>query len=364
MTMPFFVAQSARVTRWPFVAFVLLLCSLADALPARAADASACANRVDPGVPQAVLENGSLHAVVYLPDARRGYYRGSRFDWSGVVGCLAYNGHTYFGVWFPHYDPLLHDAITGPVEEFRSSDGDSAPFYDDPLQGNLFVKPGIGILKRMGDAPFQFSAGYPIVDHGKWTVNARRDNIVFQQKLKPKAGVGYNYTKTLRLSSDAPVLSIEHALTNTGTRTIDTEVYDHDFYMLDGTHTGPAITVRFPFEPVAAQELKNGAHIAEGQIAFDRELNTGESAFTGISGFSRNISDYDFVVENSATGAGVEQTADQPITRLFFWSIRTTVCPEAYIHLVVAPGQTVHWTIRYRFFTASASSQTPVASHR
>ena len=342
-----------------------LMCMLLFALPARASDASPCASRIDPNAPQAVLANDSLQAIVYLPDAQRGYYRGSRFDWSGVIGCLAYKGHTYFGIWFPHYDPLLHDAITGPVEEFRSAGGDSAPFYEDALPNGVFVKPGIGVLKKTGDAPFQFSAQYPIVDHGKWAVHAHRDNIVFQQKLKPRAGAGYSYTKTLRLDSGEPVLSIEHTLTNTGTRTIDTEVYEHNFYMLDDAPTGPAISVHFPFEPAAAKDLGNGAQIAGRKIVFNRELQTRESAFAALTGFSQNVSDYDFTVENSATGAGVEQTADMPIARMFFWSIRTTVCPEAYIHLVVAPGQTVRWTIRYRFFTtSSASSQTPAAAHR
>jgi hypothetical protein len=334
---------------WPPIC--ALLCALTCALPALASDAPDCAARVDGNAPQAVLANGSVQAVVYLPDVKRGYYRGSRFDWSGVIGCLAYKGHTYFGVWFPHYDPLLHDSITGPVEEFRSAGGLSAPFYDEAKPGGVFIKPGIGALKRPDDAAFQFSTPYPIVDHGRWTVHTRRDAITFRQRLKTKIGVGYDYTKTLRLGSGEPVLSIEHALTNTGTRVIDTEVYDHDFYMLDNSPTGPAISVRFPFERVATQDLKNGAHIAGRQIVFDRELSAKESAFTGITGFSQKVSDYDFIIENSATGAGVEQTADVPIARMFFWSIRTTVCPEAYIHLVVAPGETVRWTIRYRFFT-------------
>ncbi len=334
----------------PQLLLALLAFVLLHALPSRASAPSACAGRVDPNAPQAALADGSLQAVVYLPDPQRGYYRGSRFDWSGVVGCLAYKGHTYFGVWFPHYDPTLHDAITGPVEEFRAAGGQSAPFYDDALPGSVFVKPGIGVLKKIDDAPFKFAAPYPILDRGKWTVHAHRDSIAFEQKLKTKAGIGYNYTKTLRLGSGEPVLSIEHTLTNTGTRTIDIEVYDHDFYMLDDAPTGPAIAVRFPFDPAATQDLKNGARIAGRRLVFDRELNTGESAFTGLTGFSQSVSDYDFIVENSATGAGVEQTSDQPIARMFFWSIRTTVCPEAYIHIVAAPGQTVHWTIRYRFF--------------
>jgi len=38
--------------------------------------------------PKALIANGLIHAVVLLPDAKNGYYRGSRFDWSGVIGCL------------------------------------------------------------------------------------------------------------------------------------------------------------------------------------------------------------------------------------------------------------------------------------
>ena len=73
--------------------------------------------------PKASISNGPVQAVLYLPDAKNGYYRASRFDWSGVIPCLAYKGHTYFGIWFSHYDPMLADAIAGPVEEFRSTDG-------------------------------------------------------------------------------------------------------------------------------------------------------------------------------------------------------------------------------------------------
>jgi hypothetical protein len=30
--------------------------------------------------PTAAISNGQVHALVYLPDAKTGYYRGSRFD--------------------------------------------------------------------------------------------------------------------------------------------------------------------------------------------------------------------------------------------------------------------------------------------
>jgi hypothetical protein len=46
----------------------------------------------------------------------------------------------------------------------------------------------------------------------------------------------------------------------------------------------------------------------------------------------------------------VEQTGNLPLARVNFWAIRTTICPEAYLHLKIAPGETAHWTIRYRFY--------------
>ena len=35
----------------------------------------------------------------------------------------------------------------------------------------------------------------------------------------------------------------------------------------------------------------------------------------------------------------VRQTSDRPLAKLVFWSIRTTVCPEAYIDMRIEPGK-------------------------
>ncbi len=69
-----------------------------------------------------------------------------------------------------------------------------------------------------------------------------------------------------------------------------------------------------------------------------------------ITGFNNQPSDFDFVVEDTKTGVGVEESGSLPLARIFFYSIPTTICPEAFVHIQVAPGQTMRWTIRYRFF--------------
>ncbi len=316
---------------------------------AAAKNTTVCSTAGQSTYPKASISHGVLKAVVYLPDPKNGYYRGSRFDWSGVVGCLAYKGHSYFGVWFPHYDPYLHDAITGPVEEFRTAN-DSALGYDQARRGGLFVKPGVGVLRRIDDAPYNFPVPYPLVDGGKWTVRAHRSSVSFTQLLTGPDGIAYQYTKILKLEKGQPSMILEHQLKNTGTVPIDTDVYNHDFYVIDGGVTGPDMVVRFPFTPAAQPGLENGARIDGKEIVYQRELQTGETAASALTGYSNQASDYDFFVENRRTGAGVEQSGDLPISRLYFWSIRTTVCPEAYVHLHIAPGQSAHWTIRYRFY--------------
>jgi hypothetical protein len=342
---------------WRQLAFCLFLVSFPSWVYCAGPKSSTeCSAAEQSNFPKASLTNGLLNAVLYLPDPKDGYYRGSRFDWSGVVPCLAYKGHTYFGVWFPHYDPLLHDAITGPVEEFRTADDNADANswgYQHAKPGEPFVKLGVGVLRRTDDTPYKFAAAYPLIDGGKWTTRTTRDSVSFTHHLKGPAGFAYVYTKVLKLEKNQPVLILKHELRNTGTAPIETDVYDHDFYMIDNAVTGPDMVVRFPFTPSADPEFKN-ARIDGKQIAYEHELQSGESAASALTGYSAQASDYDFFIENRKTGAGVEQSGDQPISHLYFWSIRTTVCPEAYVHIQVAPGQTAHWTIRYRFYAKSS----------
>jgi hypothetical protein len=311
-----------------------------------------CASSIAADFPKAVLSNGPVQAVVYLPDPQKGYYRSTRFDWSGVVPCLTYKGHTYFGVWFNRYDPLLNDSIAGPVEEFRSSDGLSSINYQEAKPGDLFLKPGVGVLRKVDDAPYKFGFAYPIVDGGKWTVRTKRTQVAFTHHLQSTLGYAYVYDKTLKLDKHQPILILEHRLKNTGTKPIDTEVYDHDFFMLDGVPTGPGMAVHFPFEPQAKRPLEPRAKIDGKDIVYLEELSAGprQSVTSFLTGYSSSPADYNFTVENRKTGVGVEQTSDSPIAQLNFWSIRTTICPEAYIHVVVQPGETKSWTIRYRLF--------------
>src|SRR4030095_5766962 len=118
--------------------------------------------------PQAQIATDRLRATVCLPDANNGFYCGTRFDWSGVVSSLEYEGHQYYAPWYTKLVPTVPDfifegadivagarsAITGPAEEFPQPQG-----YDTAKVGETFVKIGVGVLRKPDDSPYSCYRG-------------------------------------------------------------------------------------------------------------------------------------------------------------------------------------------------------------
>jgi hypothetical protein len=302
--------------------------------------------------PQSIIRNDSIVAGLYLPDAINGYYRATRFDWSGLIASLEYKGHSYFGQWFEKYSPKIHDAVSGPVESF------SPVGYDEAKAGETFVKIGVGILRKPVEKMYQSFRLYDLVDGGKWTIKKKKNEVKFTQQLHDSTGYAYVYTKTLKLIKGKPRLILEHCLKNTGKKIIETDVFDHNFPVIDKEPTGPAMKIIFPFTVQA--EGKGWGLLAKtnkNEIIFLRELDKKESVYSaGLQGFGNTAKDYDFNIQNQKTGAGVRIAGDQPLEKLVYWACSTTACPEPYIKLKILPGKKMKWAIKYEFYTFSPDS--------
>ena len=303
-----------------------------------------CQTTNQEGIPQVEISNGLLTAKLYLPDAEKGYYRGSRFDWSGVIYELKYQGHDYFGQWFARHNPVAHDAICGPVNEYWEVGYDQAP------AGGEFVRIGVGGLRKPDNGRFDQYKYYDIINPGKWTVKKGKDNVVFTHLLKDVNGYSYIYEKKVRLVKGKPQLVLEHKLKNTGKKTIKTNVYNHNFFTIDNQPTGPDFVVKFSFPAKATVENPavriNGQQIEYLNDPPNRAIGLGE-----IKGHSNSVKDFDFRIENKKVGAGVRITGNRPISKIIFWSAGTTQCPEPYIDINIQPGETFTWNITYDFYT-------------
>ena len=60
--------------------------------------------------------------------------------------------------------------------------------------------------------------------------------------------------------------------------------------------------------------------------------------------------DYDITVLNKKTGAGVTIKGDKPLVHVNFWTMKTTVCPEPFVSVDLAPNEQKDWNITYSFF--------------
>jgi hypothetical protein len=314
--------------------------------------------------PEAEISNGTLVVKLYLPDAKTGFYRGTRFDWSGVIYSLQYQGHNYYGPWFTKTAPQVHDfiydgpdivagpcsAITGPVDEF--STGEKALGYDQAPAGGTFLKIGVGVLRKPDKSEYDKYVLYDIVDPGKWTVRQNPDEIEFSQEVSdPLSGYGYLYTKTVTLVPGKPEMLIRHELKNIGKRLIESNVYDHNFLVLDHQPTGPDFQIKLPFDFKTKEQLDPKFAEKQGQAFAYRKLLQGHDTVAAtFLGYGATPADYNIVIENRKVGMGMKVSGDRPLASLSLWSIRSVLAMEPYIDMSIAPGQELAWTYTYTYY--------------
>jgi hypothetical protein len=317
--------------------------------------------------PSVSISNAGITAKIYLPDASNGFYRSTRFDWSGVIQSLTYKGHDYYGSWFSRVDsaPAFYDfnydetgvvsapftAMVGPGEEFNTDR--KALGFDEAHPGGTFVKIGVGVLRKPDDSKYDHSKAYEIVDAGKWSVKHTRDSVTFIQELHDRAsGYGYLYTKIIRLAQGKPQMTIEHTIKNLGSKPITGTVYDHNFWTLDKIPPGPGLVIRFPFQLKSSRPIDpNFAQISSNKFIYEKELSGKDRVTASLQGFGPSADDYDFRVENTKAGAGVRIRGDRPITNIALWSIRTVMAVEPYIAMQIPPQADFTWTYTYDYYT-------------
>ena len=296
-----------------------------------------------------------------------GSYQGTRFDWSGMVRSLRVRGHEVYGPWFDRIDPSIYnneqrtrpngegEVVTGtassgqgPCEEFSTDD--KALGFDAAPPGGLFLKIGVGVLRRPDSAPYDRYRAYEIVDRGRWITKATKDGVSFRQILtSPLTGYGYVYTKTIKLLKGKAALIMDHQLRNIGRKPLTTSVYDHNFFA-----TGRSTDARFKFVApwtVAAESLTRPDLVRVTSLGLDvlRAFAPTDMIAVWLKGFGGSSRDYAFRVEDSRTGLGYSVQGDRPLDRMMLWSIWTNVSVESFIRLQALPEKEERWSYTYTY---------------
>lgn len=309
----------------------------------------------------------SLIQVRFEMPAGAGSYLGTRFDWSGMVRSLRVRGHEVYGPWFSRVDPSVHNNVQrtlpngagevvtgiassgqGPAEEFLTDD--QALGFEAAAPGGLFLKIGVGVLRRPDAEPYDRYRAYEVVDGGRWTTKIDKSSVTFRQVLTNRAtGYGYVYTKTMQIRDERPVLVISHVLRNTGTKPLTTSVYDHNFFAT-GRTTDPAFKIVAPWS-IEAESIARHDLVRTAGKAFEvlRSFTPTDMVAVWLKGFDSTPRDYEFRVEDVHTGLGYSVRGDRPLSRMMVWSIWTNISVESFIDLRAEPGREERWSYTYTY---------------
>ncbi|HUP77064.1 MAG TPA: hypothetical protein VM260_00795 [Pirellula sp.] len=294
-----------------------------------------------------VLKKGAMQISLSRPGDKMNY-RGTRFDHSGMIQKIRWGEHQLCERW--HVGPSNPDAnddVTGPCEEF----GNGAPLgYVPNSPGTNFVKIGVGVLKQPEETQYRFSNVYAFVHRGEWTTKHDESSITYLQRLfDDPAGksIGYEYEKTIRVTGNG--FRIEHLLKNIGTSALSTDHYNHNFFLIDSDKVGPNYELQLPF-PINAINRRASfdeiTKVVDKTVGF-RELVGTRSFFAELTGHRNQISDHQFKLHHIPTGVTIECKGDSPLSKMNFWGMANTICPEPYTQIKLAANSEFRWSLEY-----------------
>lgn len=299
-----------------------------------------------PSYPQTRLAQPGIALTLYRPDAETGFYRGTRFDHAGVIANVKIGDHNVFGPWKSTHNPANNDDITGPAEEF----GMAAPLgYNEAESGGAFLKIGVGLLAKPDDKPYQFYRNYPVKKFAPWGVKIEQTRVTFRQRAEWD-GFGYDYTKVVELVPGKRAFAIRHALKNTGSKRITTDVYNHNFFNVDADPVGPNYSLEFPAEMASIPPRENFEEylrVAGKVLTYTKPLGKSSAAtrLTGLSG-----GEYRFALTHAPSGIKLRvRGTGAEIAKTNFWSLSGCLCPEPFVAIDAAPGAQQNWDVTYDF---------------
>lgn len=278
------------------------------------------------------LKERDLRLLVSEPGT---YYRGTRFDRAGVFRLIEKGGYVYADEWFDGGDSYVHDHVCGPSEEFVTVD------FSDVVPGDVFVKPGVGLLRRPDDAPYDWFRLYEIADEGCRTASVSAKSAEFRQVL----GGIYDYSKTILLTSDSS-FEIIHRMTWLADKPLSGYFYNHNFFTFGGAAVGPGRRLDFPFAPTGSWRAAYKCVALEKQGVRFSDKPELPSVYMGDLRSSDGNTPYSFRLSEGERFVSVEGSA--ALDHFVFWANRRVACPEPYMPLCFSKGETGEWKVAYR----------------
>jgi hypothetical protein len=288
-----------------------------------------------------IFKNKNLEVHIDLPNEN---YRLSRFDWTGKITAVKYQGKYLTTTEIANSEEGSFCG-KGLYNEFGI---DTPVGYQEAQPGEWFPKIGVGLLRKE-EGSYNFQHLYEIKP-SDFKVIGGADKIQITCSSHLFNGYAYVLEKEIRLLESG--FEIKYRLKNTGQKTISTNEYNHNFLAIDRAQIDSDYILKFPFQ---IQPKLFGEYVNPEQMVDIRQKEIGFKGTPSKPFFFSNISgggtvDAKWALENSKSKIGISETGSFQTKAVNVWGWGHVVSPELFYPILLQPGQTDEWSRTYAVY--------------
>ena len=286
-----------------------------------------------------ILKNNNIEIQIDLPNEE---YQLSRFDWTGKITTVKYKDRLVSSI---ERTDVTNDIDFG--KGFYNEFGITNPVgFEDTEIGGWFHKIGVGLLKKT-DKDYGFFKKYEIRP-ALFKVDKKPTSIEITCISEIINGFGYVLRKIIELTDNGFV--INYKLDNTGSKSIITDEYNHNFLSLDNDLIGKNYKLKFPFylNPNNFEEQVNEEEkvkILEREIGFSGTPKE-PFFFSNLTGSERIKAGWKLTNINKKLS--IEEVVDFKSDKLNLWGWKHVISPEIFFKIKLKPEDCVKWSRTYK----------------
>lgn len=287
------------------------------------------------------LKNERIELHFDLPQE---HYQGSRFDWTGKIQHVLFEGIPLSVT--EKNDPDVNEHLYG--KGFYNEFGiDTALGFEEAGIGDWFHKIGIGLLRK-NESDYFFHKDFEIKP-AAFSVSSFHNRIEISCISELVNGYAYQLSKTIELLEDGFLISYQ--LTNTGEKEIVTDEYIHNFLALHSEPTSVNHRLKFPF-PVSIEIRSGNLHPEYAEPGQDylhlHKSPEKEFFYNHLSKAEKVHGNWELTDHNK--NIGLSETTDFEVSKINLWGAAHVISPELFHHIRVSPGASANWSRRYNIF--------------
>jgi hypothetical protein len=286
-----------------------------------------------------LLQNKTLKIVVDLPQEN---YRLARFDWTGKIVSVKFNGTEISG------QEKVGDKKHAQLGKgFYNEFGIVRPIgFEATKVGGWFHKIGVGLLKKEDDETYAFGKTYKIKP-AAFKVQKEAQQMKIQCIPPSVNGYGYILHKEIRLLESG--FQLQTRLENTGEKTIATDEYNHNFLAIDSQFSKENYRLKFPFD-LDTNNFEQSIN-PENSLSFDQKdmaLNAPVKEpffFSDLSGGKAAVASWELT--NLKQNFKIREEGSFQTNKVNVWGWKEVLSPELFCEVLVKPGHAVEWSRTY-----------------